>query len=72
MAFWPFLIIGQIYGVMPVVGVSSWSLSDLHFNWKCFRTIYAVIVAVILSVHMLYLIWKIIVDSASIHISELK
>lgn len=68
-AIWPFLVIGQLYGVMPVIGISSRSLSDLHFNWKSFRAIYAVIVAIILSSYSLFVLWKIFTDSAYSNIS---
>ena len=68
-AIWPFLFIGQIYGVMPVIGVSSRSLSDLHFKWKSSRTIYAVIVAIILSSYSLFLLWRSFIDIAYFNIS---
>lgn len=61
-------MIGQIYGVMPVGGVSAWSLSDLKFKWKDLRTIYAVIVAIILSGYSLFLLWKIFTDVAYFNI----
>lgn len=67
-AIWPFLVISQLYGVMPVSGVTSWSISDLHFKWKSMRTIYAIVVACILSSYSLYLLWKIFTDIAYFNI----
>lgn len=71
-AIWPFLVISQLYGVMPVAGVSSWSLSDLQFKWKSSRTIYAIIVALILSGYSLYLLWKIFTTIAYFNIIGLE
>lgn len=64
-AIWPFLVIGQFYGV----GVSSRPLSKLHFKWNCFRTIFAIIVAIILSGYSLFLLWKIFTDAAYFYMS---
>lgn len=58
-AIWPFLVIGQFFGIMPLIGVSGWSLSDLHFKWKSIRTVYAVCVASILSCYSIFLLWKV-------------
>lgn len=69
-AIWPILMIGQMFGVMPVVGISSQSLSDLHFKLKSLRTIYAGIVAIISSNYCLFLFWKIFTDSETFNISE--
>lgn len=46
-SIWPILFIGQILGLMPVIGISQQSISDLKFNWKSRRTLYGFIVAVI-------------------------
>lgn len=69
-AIWPILFIGQMYGAMPVIGISSQSLSDLHFKLKSFRTIFAVIVAIILSSYSLFSLWKIFTDAVAFNISE--
>lgn len=63
-------MVGQLHGAMPVIGVSSRSSSDLHFKWKSFRTIYAVIVAFILSSYSLLLLWKIITNPTYLNISR--
>lgn len=60
MAIWPFLIIGQFFGVMPIIGVKNRSLSALHFEWKCFRTFYSLAVATLLLSYSILLIWRMI------------
>lgn len=69
-AIWPVLAIAQLHGVMPIHGISSESLSDLHFKWKSFRTIYAVIATMILLSHTLLLFWKLLTETVSSQISE--
>lgn len=59
MAIWPFLIIGQLFGVLPTIGIKNRSLSALHFEWKSFRTFYSLIIATILSSYLILLVWKI-------------
>lgn len=44
----PILLVGQIFGVMPVIGITSHSANDLHFKWKSFRAIYSIIIALTL------------------------
>lgn len=60
-------VISQMFGAMPVVNVSNWSLSDLHFKWASLRTIYAVFVSTILSVYSLFLLWKIFTDAVHLN-----
>lgn len=60
MAIWPFLIIGQLFGVMPIIGVKNRSLSALHFEWKCLRTFYSLAVATLLLSYSILLIWRMI------------
>lgn len=43
-SIWPILIIAQLFGLMPVIGISRQSINDLKFNWKSKRTIYGFIV----------------------------
>lgn len=37
----PVLLMGQLFGVLPVCGISSKHPVSLKFKWICFRTIYA-------------------------------
>lgn len=58
-AIWPFLFIGQLFGVLPVIGVrKTRQTSKLRFKWNCFRTIYSLIIAASLSCYALLLIWE--------------
>lgn len=57
-AIWPFLVIAQLFGVMPVFGVSNRTLSSLHFEWKSVRTIYSLVTILILLIYSLYLMWR--------------
>lgn len=66
-AIWPILVISQMFGAMPVVNVSNWSLSDLHFKWASLRTIYAVFVSTTLSIYSLFLLWKIFTDAVHLN-----
>lgn len=69
-AIWPFLVIGQFYGVMPMVGVSSRPLADLHFKWKTFGAIHAVINAFTLSGYSLFSLWKTFKDASYFNMGE--
>lgn len=60
----PFLLVSQIHGVMPLNGIASKSLSDLHFKWRSPRTIYAALVACTLSTYSLLLLCKIFTNPA--------
>lgn len=60
MAIWPLLIVGQLFGVMPIIGVKNRSLSTLHFEWKSIRTFYSIAIAMLLLSYSLLLIWKIL------------
>lgn len=51
-----------MFGVMPVVGVSSRFVSELRFEWKSYRTIYAVMVAIIFAVYISFLFSRLFVD----------
>lgn len=63
MAIWPFLVIGQMFGVMPIVGVKNRSFAALHFKWKTLRTFYSLTVALMLSSYSVFLLWKILTVS---------
>lgn len=43
------LVFAQFFGVMPVIGVKSNCASELHFKWNSRRTIYSIIVFVLLA-----------------------
>lgn len=55
-AAWPFLMVGQCFGIMPVIGIRSLSSADLKFSWTSLRTVYSVIIAFILTSYSLVLI----------------
>ncbi|XP_031638769.1 gustatory receptor for sugar taste 64f-like [Contarinia nasturtii] len=55
-AIWPFLIVGQIFGVMPVLGVKSHLIDNLKFKWTALRTVYSIAIAFILAMASLFLI----------------
>lgn len=38
------LVMGQLCGLMPVVGVMASSASKLHFKWTSFRALYSFVV----------------------------
>lgn len=48
-AIGPTLAFGQFFSVMPVVGVKTNSASKLKFKWDSCRTIYSVIMFVLLT-----------------------
>lgn len=57
-AIWPFLAVGQCFGVMPVSGVKNHSISALQFEWKSLRTMYSVFVISTVVIYTSFLIWK--------------
>lgn len=57
-AIWPFLIIGQLFGVMPVVGVRSRPTDTFQFKWVTVRTIYSLSIAAVLALASLLLVWQ--------------
>lgn len=59
-AIWPFLIIGQLFGVMPLIGVKNRSITALHFKWKSARTFYSLAVSTWLMSYAILLVWKIL------------
>lgn len=62
-AVWPFLAIGQMFGVMPLSGLNV--RSQLHFKWKSLQTIYSLIVVTILITYSIFLIWRTIIHKDS-------
>lgn len=57
-AVWPVLMFSQVFGVMPVNGMESPSISKLQFKWNTKLTLYSLFVAGILSGYGLLLFWK--------------
>lgn len=56
-AIWPFLVVGQLFAVMPIRGVTSHSLTDLKFSGKNIRTYYSCSVTVVLIAYSLILLY---------------
>lgn len=54
----PFLVVGQFFGVMPVVGVKSHLIENVKFKWTTLRTAYSIAVATILAMASVFLIWQ--------------
>ena len=42
------LVLAQLFGLMPVVGVKSSSAAQLRFKWNSFRTLYSFVVFLLL------------------------
>lgn len=57
-AIWPFLLIGQSFGVMPLSGVNNKSISKLHFKWKNILSLLSLFFAAVLTAYSLLLFWK--------------
>lgn len=58
-----YLVIGQIFGVMPVNGVKSRLIDELQFKWLSFRTFYSIAIATILAIASLLLIWQALITN---------
>lgn len=52
------LAFAQFFAMMPLVGVTKSSATELHFKWKCVRTIYATITFIVAAIYlsMLYIL----------------
>lgn len=57
-AIWPMLIIGQFFGIMPVVGVKNRSSSHLRFEWARIRTFHSLAIGTALISYALLSTWK--------------
>lgn len=57
-AIWPLLLIGQFFGVMPLIGVANSSLSHLNFKWKSARTAYALVIVTVFVCDTVLLFWR--------------
>lgn len=53
----PFLMVGQCFGVLPVIGVRSRNLSELQFKWTSIRTLCSLVCAAFLVCYTLFLGW---------------
>lgn len=60
-AIWPYLVFAQIFGLFPVNGMKSHSISNLQFKWCSLHVCHSLIVATILILYCMLLIWKTIV-----------
>lgn len=74
-SIWPILFIGQLFGLMPVIGISRQSIDDLKFSWKSRRTIYGYIVIMLSTCYFMFnayqtLIGKIFFDSIGLSIKN--
>lgn len=67
-AMWPLLVVGQLFGVMPLIGVTKPALSDLQFEWRTLRTVYAGLTVLAYLCHTLSIFWRIITDSINVDI----
>lgn len=63
-AIWPFLVVGQLFGILPVIGVKDHQISKLEFKWFSFRTIYSLIIAVILLSYSLLLLFTVLITAS--------
>lgn len=57
-AIWPFLIIGQLFGVLPVAGVKTRPIPELEFKWTNLRTIYALSLTCVFISYTFLIIWE--------------
>lgn len=39
----PILIVGQLFGNLPIIGITIKNCENLQFKWRSFRTIYAIV-----------------------------
>lgn len=67
-AIWPLLMVGQLFGVMPLIGVKNPALSDLQFKWRTVRTAYALFTVTVYLLHTLTIFWRILNDMINIDI----
>lgn len=51
------LALAQFFGVMPVVGVKSKSPIDLKFQWKSLRTIYSIVLFILMMIYGGMTLW---------------
>lgn len=56
----------QFLGVMPVVGVTDDSASDIHFKWDAYRTIFSIICSAIIFGYTLLSIFTLFVLDATV------
>lgn len=62
-AIWPFLVAGQLFGLLPVIRVKDRVASQLQFKWASLRTVYSLCILTILSFYTIFLIFETCVDS---------
>lgn len=57
------LILAQVFGAMPVIGVKGKDTSQLRYTYKCFRTIYSFVMVVALTLYVSITIYWSLSDS---------
>lgn len=55
---WPILFLGQMFGLMPVIGITNKSITELRFKWQSRRTIYALISVVATTSYAIWHLWN--------------
>lgn len=60
-AIWPFLAIGQCFGVLPVIGIKNRPISQLEFKWISLRAIYSLILAFVFASYTLLVVYETLV-----------
>lgn len=54
----PVLLIGQLFGVMPISGITSNNISDLRFSWRSYRFYYTILCALLMLIYSSYVaVW---------------
>lgn len=64
----PLLTVGQLFGLMPLIGVSKAALSDLQFKWLTVRTVYSVFTVLVYLCHTVSILWRIVSDMIELDI----
>lgn len=57
-AIWPILFVGQMFGVMPIIGIKSQSSNDLNFKWNSLRTFHSLFIVIAVSSYTLIAFWN--------------
>lgn len=54
------LVMAQLFGVMPVIGIKSDSATKLRFKWNSIRTVYSIVMFIALGIMFTTLIFRFI------------
>lgn len=57
-AIWPLLTFGQLFGILPVVGVKNRSSDHVRFEWRRIRNYYSLAIGATLIAYTLLSIWN--------------